>query len=195
MIYAFNDSISNDQRRYRSVHRAGQLRSSDACTAYGDSWNTLRVAISIAVEDTGANIPGVVFRMGLCHGTTNMPGDVTTDNSYGLEFITGFQRNAGPPVNFVSLLRRSPFRRVGSTLTTGATSWFTGLIGVVNACRQVIFVDIIKGSPNYTFKVFYKIILLRPATFHRRPFWRKFPWRARAVPITFMRALQEPVSP
>ena len=137
---------------------------------FGDSWNTLRVAISIAVEDTGANIPGVVFRLGLCHGTTNMPGDVTTDNSYGLEFITGFQRNAGPPVNYSQLASPVAFRRVGSTETTGATNMTYGVIGAVNVCRQVIFVDIIKGSPNYTFKVFYKYNLtstvdIPPASF------------------------------
>ena len=45
---------------------------------YGDNWNTLRFGTQFNVEDTGGTLYNQVFRVGLCHGTANMPGDATT---------------------------------------------------------------------------------------------------------------------
>ena len=86
-----NDSISDhgrngDQCIALSASQFGRLH------GYGNNWNTLRIALSYNVEDTGATLTGTMLRFGLCHGTANMPGDATTDNSYGIKFQQSWAR-------------------------------------------------------------------------------------------------------
>jgi hypothetical protein len=123
---------------------------------YGDSWNTLRVALNFNVEDTGSDLTGTVLRIGLCHGTTNMPGDAATDNSYGFKFNPGFTRYGGPPPGYYPAGDGLAFSRVGSSESTSSTnlghttqSWLM-LTGTTRTC---FFLDIIKGA-SYTFNAF-----------------------------------------
>ena len=123
---------------------------------YGDNWNTLRIAINYNVEDTGANITGSLFRFGLCNGTTNMPGDATTNNSYGVKFHPTWSRAAGPPIAYNYATTESPraFSRVGAVETTSLTNLSSNYrLGTVGNQRGCLFVDIIKGA-SYTFKYF-----------------------------------------
>jgi hypothetical protein len=122
----------------------------------GDNWNTLRVALNYNVETTGASLAGTVLRVGLCKGTANMPGDATTDNSYGIKFQQAWLYLAGPPVRYAQYTTGDPFAftRVGTTETTSVTN-VQPLISAVSSCRCSLFVDIIKGSPNYTFKMLF----------------------------------------
>ena len=123
---------------------------------YGDNWNTLRVGINYNVESTAANLVGTVLRVGLCHGTTNMPGDATTDNSYGIKFQATWSYSTTAWTHYLQQTSGDPFAfsRVGSVETTSVTN-ATPNIGTVNGIRVCLFLDIIKGSPNYTFKLFY----------------------------------------
>lgn len=64
-------------------------------------------------------------------------------------------RQAGPPVRYVEG-GYVPAKRVGSTTTTG-TTFFTGnfiVFDATTANRSARYVDIQKGSPNYTLNIF-----------------------------------------
>jgi hypothetical protein len=134
---------------------------------YGDNWNTLRVALNYNVEDTGAGLTGTILRVGLCNGTTNMPGDATTNNSYGIKFQAAWARSGN--LYYLQTTTGDPlaFTRVGNTETTSLTNVVTH-IPFVNGNRAALFLDIIKGSPNYTFNLFYQSginINVTPANF------------------------------
>src|SRR5437867_3420891 len=52
--------------------------------AIGTLWTKLRIGIRFAINDGAANIGGgPIFAFGLCHGTTNIYGDATTDHFLG----------------------------------------------------------------------------------------------------------------
>ena len=124
---------------------------------YGDSWNTLRIALNFNAEDTGGNLAASILRIGLCHGTTNMPGDATTDNSYGFKFYPGFTRYGGPPPGYYPDNNGSAFSRVGSTESTSLTSLghsTQSWIMLTGTTRTCFFLDIIKGA-SYTFNAFF----------------------------------------
>ena len=120
---------------------------------YGDNWNTLRIGLNCNFESSGASLVGTVLRIGLCHGTTHMPGDATTDNSYGIKFQPAWYYHAGSDYAVNPTPYPNAFSRVGTTETLSATD-LNGRIGLVGLKRVCFFLDIIKGSPNYTFKVF-----------------------------------------
>ena len=125
---------------------------------YGDSWTTLRVALNFNVEDSGSDINGMVFRAGLCSGTVNMPADATTANSYGIKVVSvlaaPFSRIFSTYPYYQNAVLTA-FSRVGVVETTASTNIVTGWHwSTVGNTRSMLFIDIIKGSPNYTFKVF-----------------------------------------
>jgi hypothetical protein len=124
---------------------------------YGDNWSTLRVALLCNFESTAANLSSTVLRIGLCRGTTNMPGDATTDNSYGIKFQPTWTYEGSTTFDYWVNPNPYPtaFCRVGSSESTGATTGGSNVrIGLVNGKRTCFFLDVIKGSPNYTFKTF-----------------------------------------
>ena len=125
---------------------------------YGDSWNTLRVALSFNIEVGADPIKNSVFRAGLCSGTVNMPADATTANSYGIKVVSvlaaPFSRIFSTYPYYQNAVLTA-FSRVGVVETTASTNIVTGWHwSTVGNTRSMLFIDIIKGSPNYTFKVF-----------------------------------------
>jgi hypothetical protein len=122
---------------------------------YGDNWNTLRVAINFNVEDSGGNLSSVVLRVGLCSGTANMPGDSTTANSYGINLSLATLYRLVSTYAYYQNCAPVAFSRVGSVETTSATN-INFQMSTVSNTRSMLFLDIIKGSPNYTMKAFYR---------------------------------------
>jgi len=117
---------------------------------YGDTWNSLRIALLFSAgPDNVQSITGNVFRVGLCNGTVNMPGDVTTNNSYGVNFFGTWARGT-----YGWNMSNSAFRRVGSTETLSATN-ISPRLSFQGVSRYPLFIDIVKGSPNYTFNFWY----------------------------------------
>jgi hypothetical protein len=125
-------------------------------------WTKLRLAWRVAMQD-GAHIFGTPrLAFGLCSGTTNP-----------------FDNGAGLTTNFIGAITDQPMwnrvdniyqlgagptsvracTRVGTTLTLGAGLMTDPLFAqtqwTVNpAKRQPMFLDITKGSPNFTIKLF-----------------------------------------
>lgn len=139
-------------------------------SAVGTSWSVIRVGIRLSIEDSGANIISTPrFAFGICSGTSNIFMDATTthffgavsngatwqrrttgtgysDNSYGVGGNPGYTNNG-----------YCVAKRIGSTLTVGS-----GFIGGdycrigwnTTPFRTVQFLEITKGSPNFSIKLF-----------------------------------------
>jgi hypothetical protein len=116
-------------------------------------WTTLRVGLYVVIGDSGANITGTIrFAFGLCSGDTNIPGDATCTHFAGcIAASSPWTRSTGPVRYTGSNL--FPAKIVNTTTTfgtvIGATDWQT-------ASPQIVFAEITKGSPNYSFRAFGK---------------------------------------
>jgi len=127
------------------------------------TWNKLRIALRLSSTDTGAVIGGTPeFAVGLCAGTTNIYGDATTDHFAGLHTHgSQFDRGTvgGVPYYASTGSTVRPIKKVVSTVTTGTDIAVTAVVVLGDAAsafhRVLLFVDITKGSPNYTFSLFW----------------------------------------
>lgn len=117
-------------------------------------WSQLRVALYVSIADSGGNITGTIrFAFGLCAGSTNIPGDATcTHFAGGLLASTPWTRGTAPVTHYTS--NSFPAKLVGTTLTAGTT---TGVFFLPTTTPQMLFIDITKGSPNYSFRPFFPI--------------------------------------
>jgi|SRR5688572_2374569 len=126
----------------------------------GTSWTTIRIGCRISIDDFGGNILSTPrFAFGICSGTSNLFMDATTTHWAGVvSDVSSWRYLAGPPA---SLGPNNPWtlsvaKRVGSTLTIGSAIgpgfWQIGDCAV--ATRTVFFLDITKGSPNFTFQLY-----------------------------------------
>jgi hypothetical protein len=124
-------------------------------------WATLRIGLRLDMNNTAANITGTPrFSVGFCSGTTNLLLDATTDHFVGIQSNNATWRYVVSTMtqydNTVAGLDMIPFKRVGSTRTASTVT--AGLFMQADptvARRKMYFVDLIHGSPNYTFKAFY----------------------------------------
>jgi hypothetical protein len=121
-------------------------------------WSTLRLAFRFSFTDLGGtagSTPSFVF--GLCSGQTNIYGDATTTHFVGWKTTPGsWDRDTNWSIYTNSgSLTFQPFKRITSTDTNGSgTQVAYGLPYNVAAIRNVIYADIIKGSPNYTLRLY-----------------------------------------
>lgn len=98
--------------------------------------------------------------VGFGHGVTNLVGDRTCDNWIGMisadssvnRSATSYQWDANQLV---------VAKKVGTTLTTGgalnaALAYIFNQALAATADRTVFFVDLTKGAPNYSVRIFYR---------------------------------------
>jgi hypothetical protein len=137
-------------------------------TDIGTSWTTIRIGCRISIEDSGAATTGTArFAFGVCSGTSNIYMDATTTHWLGaLTNTADWTRTAGPPARVDmsgytgggGVCDFCPAKRITSTLTVGAI--FATAQGIVYDCttenRTAFFLDITKGSPNFTLSVFHR---------------------------------------
>lgn len=123
----------------------------------GTSWTKVRVGMRLHMESTGANLVSTPrLAVGFCSGTANQFGDATTGHFVGVVSNSAtWSFQAGPYYNTLGL---APGKRVGSTLTNsgGFASNFSINAGAAanTADRSLLFVDLTKGSPNFTINCF-----------------------------------------
>lgn len=130
--------------------------------AIGNDWNKLRLGLLLAVTPNGTNpLGGTALMLGLCSGKTNPYGAASTTNFVGAGLhgsapgvTTGtlsYAAGAGNP--YFSSGGSWPASRVGGNVIAGAGD-ATAFILTANAGttqrRSPVYVDIQKGSPNYT---------------------------------------------
>ena len=149
-------SLVEDKRARLSNSNFARVWSSDL----GTSWTTIRVGCRISMENTSANLTSTPrFAFGICSGTSNIYMDTTTTHWCGIltnaatwvtatnngVLVYSVENGSGPNVA----------KRIGSTLTVGSAFGVANMIwDCTVASRSAFFLDITKGSPNFSFKIF-----------------------------------------
>ncbi len=127
-------------------------------TDVGTTWTKIRVGCRISIEDSGAAITGTPrFAQGICSGTSNIYLDATTTHWGGTVTNGDFGRVNDPPVRYYNAGNLFvPAKRISTTLTVG-TGFYASYVSFRDTTagqRAAMFLDITKGSPNFTFNLF-----------------------------------------
>ena len=129
-------------------------------TDVGTSWTKIRIGCRISIEDSGANLASTPrFYFGVCSGTSNIVMDSTTTHWVGLRTIDpSWVRVAGPPAYYrMDDATSAPTfsKRVSATFTDSTQQGNDVYVyDCTTSNRSVIFLDITKGSPNFTLLMF-----------------------------------------
>ncbi len=125
----------------------------------GSNWNMLRIGVQCSwVTDCQTSLSGAAFVMGVCSGVTNPYAQSTTTNFIGANLCgqstTGTVTAVFGPPYYLSVSGACILRRVGSSTTVaGNTTFNTFFNGTGLTKRSIYYLDITKGSPNYTLKL------------------------------------------
>ena len=130
--------------------------------AIGSDWNKLRLGLLLALSTDGTNnLQGTDLVWGLCAGKTNPFGAASTTNFLGMKFgaydtteVMTYNANSGNPYFWTN---RGMMKKVGATrsLLFGAALEFHRLATNTGTLqrRSAHFMEIAKGSPNFTVTV------------------------------------------
>lgn len=124
------------------------------------TWNVIRCGFLHSVRQdslTGGITPD--FAVGFCAGTSAVFGDASVTHFVGLsnENVTAWTLSGA---NFLSAVLL-PTKKVGVTKTTGSAfsfpaKWITYANTTADLKRSMTILTITKGSPNYSFDLFYR---------------------------------------
>lgn len=122
------------------------------------AWNHIRVGMRMHMTNTGITlVSNPIFAMGFCSGTTNQYGTPTTTHFIGAAFDRATYGWQTPAISYATPTGVAR-KRVGTTNTDSAGSLTSAANGVFmagaatnTADRGIYFIDVLKGSPNYTF--------------------------------------------
>lgn len=136
-------------------------------SSIGTSWQSIRIGCRLSISDAGADLSSTPrFAFGICSGTSNIFMDATTTHWLGactgnstwtrttVDGVTAYDTNdfsIGRPLNAST--------RIGSTLTVGTRldgGTHVYMLDCTTAHRAMLFLDITKGSPNFTLRAFFK---------------------------------------
>lgn len=122
---------------------------------FGNDWTTIRIGLRGHLVGMAANLADPLLAFGVCSGSTNPFGAASSTNVVGIKFngttdLT-YNANSGTPYANAGSTFIKPFKRVAATLTEGTTLSQPTHFGISTADRRTgIFLEITKGSPNYT---------------------------------------------
>lgn len=123
------------------------------------AWSKIRIALLLDMADSGANITSPKFYVGLCAGTTNIAGDASPTHFAGAIFNAATWTRATAPVRyFYGSSGCFPCVIIAGVSTIGVSSLQSANFPNINAAGSTpnaFFLDITKGSPNYTFQSFH----------------------------------------
>ena len=137
--------------------QVGRIARKPVATVFGGgTWSKIRVALYVDFFYIGGNVGGSpVCQIGLCSGTTNIPGDTTPTNAVGLNITDAnwvYASGGSANTYIYNCGTCFAFKNVGGVSTNGLSS--TPLVVATsnneNGLSSGVFVDITKGSPNYT---------------------------------------------
>jgi hypothetical protein len=124
---------------------------------YAENWNTIRLGLQFSYNGVAANITGTpIFAFGVCKDFANVLVASTSDHVVGMRpNVATFTNNTGPPSYFsLGATAWQSFKRVGSTITTAVNANASNcFLSNATTIRNGIFLEIVKGSPNYTLKL------------------------------------------
>lgn len=119
------------------------------------TWTKVRVGLLISCHSTqsGVLVSNPSFAVGLCSGTSNMIGDLTPKHFVGTFTNQGTPTYwTGQPKGWSNILVY-PIVNVNGSQTQGtqiSNAWSLGYSDQTGPYRTLYYLDITKGSPNYT---------------------------------------------
>jgi len=125
------------------------------------SWTTLRLGLRWSMEDSGLNLYDPRLYVGLLSNPnapiTNGPLNASSNHFMGAKFsgVSSLTWVAGPPpaYNSSGISDVSAIKKVGTTETTTVIdTGNTSILAGPAANRHCLFMEITKGSPNYTLR-------------------------------------------
>lgn len=128
---------------------------------YLDDWTTIRIGLQISMNAVASNIVSTpVLAFGVCNGNTNVLAAATADHVVGIRPNQAtWTYNAGPPSYFAvgSSAAWQQFKKIGTVVSTVNTPNIAKYISNTTTVRTGWFLEITKGSPNYTFRVAHPV--------------------------------------
>jgi hypothetical protein len=132
--------------------------------AIGSTWTHVRIGVLYQITGTANTPGGSGFAIGMCSGTSAPFGNASTTNFVGIECVSALtfstaSLGANYPYYPFSASNIFACKKVVATITTAATNLADGVGmnayavgggGGVVPRRSLLYVDITKGSPNYT---------------------------------------------
>ena len=127
-------------------------RRPDVAMFFTPNWSVIRVALRMMLpaSSTAVNYRSGTprFAVGLCAGEANIMGEDSTDNFVGCITDAATWPYPGSSSARQTIASIAAAKKVGSSLTVG-TSLTAGTVFNVGVWK-LFFVDITRGSPNYT---------------------------------------------
>jgi len=125
--------------------------------ALPSSWSKIRAGVLLYLDPTAfTTLTGTPkFTLGFCHGTANKVGNPTTDHFVGVQSTSAtwpYPGNDGRSSDYKPLVDVASTPTYGTAIATN--SLYIPCSASAGSVRNVFFVDITKGSPNYTFNIF-----------------------------------------
>ena len=120
------------------------------------TWNHVRVGARLWMSDFGSGPVGTpLLQIGLCNGTTNLVGDANCQYFVGISTNTSAW-SYSPGSNGVYFnIALASMTKTGSASTFGSNLTADARFSMTGSNAAFLFVDITKGSPNYTISSFY----------------------------------------
>lgn len=134
------------------------------------SWTSLRIGLRLHMRNQGANLTGTPrFAFGVIAGVSNLFDDASTSHFVGIRTNSATWTYTGTNRFLLAVGSLVPIKKVGTTVTSGtaffpSTQWgigaATAVTGEINgattasADRTLLFLDITKGTPNFTLQMF-----------------------------------------
>lgn len=125
---------------------------------YADDWTVMRIGLQYGFNDVASNITGTpVLRFGVCSGSDDVIVNPTAVHAIGMvPTAATWTYNAGAPSYFSCSTTSSAFKRVGATYTNVTFTGFNMFSTANSTQRGGMFLQITKGSPNYTLQRFFQ---------------------------------------
>lgn len=127
----------------------------------GVGWNTLRIMVRLAFDDTGANLTATPrFWLGLLSnpsaGVANGPLGTSTSHFVGVvSAISTWSRSTSPTRYYLSSSNAMQVgKRIGSTNTLTNGSNFLHFYAQPGSLRTLFGVEFVRGNPNWTVRFF-----------------------------------------
>lgn len=124
----------------------------------GNSWQKIRIAMRLCMSDTGGSVSPCSFYVGICAGTSAIIGDPSAAHWFGVNFVGNFNTfgYATSPNRYQCLFAAGGNIVNGVLVSSSPADMETDQwqIGAGESNRTCLFVDILKGNPNYSCQYF-----------------------------------------
>lgn len=140
-----------------SLNNASMLNSTWArSVALPAAWGKIRFGLLLHFANAGAALTGTpVLAMGFCNGTSNIEGDASPAHFVGVKTNSASWTDLGcGGANVLGTVTVQPAVNVAGSETLGTAITADARFSFSATTTFLYFLDLTKGSPNYTFNLF-----------------------------------------